>query len=63
MMNLRIYKLTEEAEKRGIDWSNFEDTDIETVEEIEVEDDAADADKIAYEHGYGDTDIYGYEWM
>ena len=65
MRTLRIYKLTKEAEDRGIDWSNFEESDIETAAEIEVEDEEADAmtvDEIMYEYGF-DSDMYGAEWL
>ena len=65
MRTLRIYKLTKEAENRGIDWSNFEESDIETAAEIEVEDEEADAravDEIMYEYGF-DSDMYGAEWL
>ena len=63
MRTLRVFKLTDDAENRGIDWNNFDDTDIETVEEIEVDDEEVDIEKIAINAGYGDTDVYGYEWM
>ena len=63
MRTLRVFKLTEDAENRGIDWNNFEDTDIETVEEIEVDDEEVDIEEIAINAGYGDTDLYGYECM
>lgn len=64
MKTLRVFRLTEEAENRGIDWSNFEESDIETVEEIEVEaDDERMIDEIAADAGYSDTDIYGCEWI
>ena len=65
MRTLRIYKLTKEAENRGIDWSNFEESDIETAAEIEVDDEEADAmavDEIMYEYGF-DSDMYGAEWL
>ena len=65
MRTLRVFKLTDDAENRGIDWNNFDDTDIETVEEIEVEDEEADAmavDEIMYEYGF-DSDMYGAEWL
>ena len=48
MRTLRVFKLTDDAENRGIDWNNFDDTDIE---------------EIAINAGYGDTDVYGLEWM
>lgn len=65
MRILRIFKLTQDAEKRKIDWSNFENTDIETVEEIEVDDPdgIANLEDIMIDHGYGDFDIYGGEWI
>lgn len=68
MMTLRVFELTKEAEERGIDWSNFEQEDIETVEEIEVDNPNGEAgyeytDKIMSDHGYGDSDIYGCEWI
>lgn len=64
MKILRIFRLTDEAEKRGIAWNNFNESDIETVEEIEVEaDDERTTDEIAYDAGYSDTDTYGYEWI
>lgn len=64
MRTLRIFKLTQEAEERGIDWSNFNEKDIETVEEIEVDDPegTADMDEIMIDNGYGDFDSYGGEW-
>ena len=65
MRTLRIYKLTKEAENRGIDWSNFEESDIETAAEIEVEDEEADAmavDEIMYEYGV-DSDMDGAEGL
>lgn len=62
MRVLRVYKLTEEAGARGIDWSSFEESDIETVEEIEIaHDDDREADEIMYDAGYADSDIYGCE--
>ena len=63
MRTLRVFKLTDDAENRGIDWNNFDDTDIETVEEIEVEDEEVDIEEIAINAGYGDTDLYGCELM
>lgn len=65
MRTLRIFKLTKEAEEKGIDWSNFESEDIETVEEIEIDDPdgTANADEIMIDKGYGDFDIYGCEWV
>lgn len=64
MRTLRIFKLTKEAERKGVDWSNFETGDIETVEEIEIDDPegTADMDEIMIDNGYGDFDIYGGEW-
>ena len=63
MKTLRIFKLTQEAENRGINWDNFTDDDIETVEEIEVaQDDERSTDDILYDAGYADSDIYGCEW-
>lgn len=65
MRTLRVFKLTEEAEKKGIDWNNFDEKDVETVEEIEIDDPkgTADMDKIMIDYGYGDFDIYGGEWI
>lgn len=65
MRILRVFRLTEEAEEKGVDWSNFEKSDIETVAEIEVDDPegTADADGIMIDNGYGDFDIYGCEWL
>ena len=63
MRTLRIFKLTDDAENRGINWDNFSEDDIETVEEIEVaQDDERSADDILYDAGYADSDIYGCEW-
>lgn len=64
MRTLRIFKLTQDAEERGIDWSNFEESDIETVTEIEIDDPegTADAESIMIDNGYGDFDIYGCGW-
>ena len=62
MRVLRVYKLTDEAEERGIDWSNFEESDLMTVERIIVEDDEATADEIMYDAGYADSDMFGCEW-
>lgn len=65
MMTLRVFKLTSEAEIRGIDWSNFDEVDIETVQEIEVDapDGDADMDEIMADNGYVDFDIYGGAWI
>lgn len=64
MRTLIIFKLTEEAEKKGINWSNYEEKDIETVKEIEVDDPQgiANMDDIMIDNGYGDFDIYGGAW-
>ena len=62
MRVLRVYKLTEEAEERGIDWSNFEESDLVTVDEIEIAyDDDREAEEIMHDAGYADSDMFGCE--
>lgn len=64
MSTLRIFKLTDEAYERGIDWSNFKDEDVETVEEIDGLDSTKDnVDDVMYDHGYADTEVYGAQWV
>ena len=63
MRVLRVYKLADEAEERGIDWNNFEESDIETVVKIYIAyDDDREADEIMYDAGYADSDMLGCEW-
>ena len=68
MATLRVFKLTEEAQERGINWDNFEESDIETVEEIEIARNADgeladDVDEVLIDRGYGDSDVYGSEMI
>lgn len=68
MATLRVFKLTEEAQERGINWDNFEESDIETVEEIEIARNADgelvdDVDEVLIDRGYGDSDVHGSEMI
>lgn len=65
MRTLRVFRLTKEAEKRGINWNNFCEEDIEVVEDIQIEDPEGkvEVEDLLYEHGYFDFDIYGAKWI
>ena len=55
----RIYELTDEAKKQGMDWDEaIYNGEIQTVEEFETKEEALQA----YEEEYNDPDLYGVEW-
>lgn len=65
---LRVFKLKEEAKERGIDWSNFEEDDLETVDILEIPINylgipTKDVGDMMIDNGYGDCDIYGARWI
>lgn len=54
----RIYELTDEAKKQGMDWDEaIYNGEIQTVEEFETKEEALQA----YEEDYNDPDLYGVE--
>lgn len=55
----RIYELTDEAKKQGMDWDEaIYNGEIQTVEEFETKEEALQA----YEEEYNDPDLYGVEY-
>jgi hypothetical protein len=54
----RVYELTDEAKKQGMNWDEaIYNGEIQTVEEFETLDEALEA----YENEYCDPDLYGVE--
>ena len=54
----RIYELTDEAKKQGMNWDEaIYNGEIQTVEEFETKEEALQA----YEEEYNDPDLYGGE--
>lgn len=53
---IRIYELTDEAKKQGMDWDEaIYNGEIQTVKEFETQEEAIQA----YEEDYNDMDLYG----
>lgn len=53
---IRIYELTDEAKKQGMDWDEaIYNGEIQTVKEFETQEEAMQA----YEEDYNDMDLYG----